>query len=189
MNQSLYHTTLGELVKAQHPDQIRVAENLSQPRTGFWESPAYFRFVSQENANQPGAVWQHKECIVVESEAWGDIVIDVLADDVIGGFEFLAMLHKSDYYSVFSLLNTIDLFNRGKKFEGTLISGKIAKGDVLCFATNTGIFLREIIQVDFVDRLPQLMDTTLALTITDFPTNQSESIAQPTPQRTIIDNR
>lgn len=56
------------------------------------ESEAYVHFIDPHNANQPGADWQFRENIILETTPYGDVVLDVLQDGRIGGVEFLTRL-------------------------------------------------------------------------------------------------
>lgn len=83
-----------ELLKQQEPDRHDVIEALQKCSAGQWESNSYYRFVDSKNANEPNAEWQHDECIVLEQENKGDIVLDLLKDGRIGGIEFINLIDK-----------------------------------------------------------------------------------------------
>lgn len=83
-----------ELVKQQEPDRQDVVQALQNCSGGQWTSNGYYRFVDSKNANEPNAEWQHDECIVLEQETKGDIVIDLLKSGRIGGIEFIDLIDK-----------------------------------------------------------------------------------------------
>lgn len=55
----------------------------------------YVHFVSSEDANVPGAEWQHDYCQVLEETPYGEVVLDILKDGRIGGIEFLHQVYRS----------------------------------------------------------------------------------------------
>lgn len=50
---------------------------------------AYIYFVSSENPNQAGSEWQFQENIILRNTENGDVVLDILKDNRVGGVEFL----------------------------------------------------------------------------------------------------
>jgi hypothetical protein len=58
------------------------------------ESKAFIYFVSPENPNQPGAEWQFERNLQLNSPQHGQIIIDVLTNQRIGGIEFLRYASK-----------------------------------------------------------------------------------------------
>lgn len=56
------------------------------------ESKAYYHFVSSNNANKPGAVWQFEKNIMLRDPKKGNIVLDILKGNIVGGIEFLNYL-------------------------------------------------------------------------------------------------
>lgn len=88
-NKDLNIPAIIELVRGQYPDREDVIIGLQNSIAGHWRNKAYFQFVDSTNANQPGAEWQHNDCIVLNKV---DIVIDLLKDGRIGGIEFLYLL-------------------------------------------------------------------------------------------------
>ena len=53
------------------------------------ESDYYVYFVDGKNPNKPKSEWQFQENITIEDSVEGDIVIDVIKENRIGGIEFL----------------------------------------------------------------------------------------------------
>jgi hypothetical protein len=82
------------LVREQEPDREDIVTALQNCKSGHWSSNGYYQFVNSRNPNQPGSEWQHEECIVIEQEKEGDIVIDLLKDGRIGGIEFIDLIDK-----------------------------------------------------------------------------------------------
>ena len=58
------------------------------------ESNAYTRFVSSRNYNKPGSQWQFKENIGLEDDVYGELILDILEGNRIGGVEFISRLPK-----------------------------------------------------------------------------------------------
>jgi hypothetical protein len=83
---------LVELARRQHPDKPWLAEALTQCTRVRRESNAYLRFVSPRRPNKPGSAWQFAENVLLEDEAAGDLVLDVLKHQRVGGVEFLSRL-------------------------------------------------------------------------------------------------
>jgi len=79
-----------DAIREQEPHRTDLIEQLKNLKFRGWIRQPYVRFVSGENANQPGAEWQFKENIVLEHETEGTIVLDVLKDGRIGGIEFIS---------------------------------------------------------------------------------------------------
>ena len=52
------------------------------------DDAAYFYFVESENANQPGSVWQIQENITLEETPEGEIILDIIKPNIVGGVEF-----------------------------------------------------------------------------------------------------
>ncbi len=78
-----------ELLKEQKPKREGLVLQLEEMTASEWIKKPYIRFVSGKNANQKGAQWQFQENIVLEHKTQGIIVLDILKDDRIGGFELL----------------------------------------------------------------------------------------------------
>ena len=72
--------------KTKREDLILQLEKMDKTQ---WIKQPYIRFVNSKNANQKGAQWQFKENIVLEHKTQGTIVLDILKDGSIGGFELL----------------------------------------------------------------------------------------------------
>ena len=82
-----------KLVKEQEPEREDIILSLQNCNEGKWTSKAYYSFVISDNKpNQLGSNWQHSECIEIEDYFGGNIVLDILKDDKIGGIEFLELI-------------------------------------------------------------------------------------------------
>jgi hypothetical protein len=83
---------LAALAREQHPDLPWLADALAGCTRAAWESRAYVHFVDLGDANQPGSAWQFEENVVLEHPREGEIVLDVLRGQRVGGAEFLKHL-------------------------------------------------------------------------------------------------
>ncbi|WP_143710891.1 hypothetical protein [Saccharophagus degradans] len=52
-------------------------------------SDYYIYFVNEKKPNKPGSEWQFQESITIEDTPEGDVVIDVIQKNKVGGIEFL----------------------------------------------------------------------------------------------------
>ena len=83
---------LAKLAEEQFPEEAWLPAALRKCVKHFKESKAYFYFVSPDNVNQPGSLWQFRRNIILHDKKEGDLVIDILKDNRIGGIEFLSRL-------------------------------------------------------------------------------------------------
>lgn len=74
--------------KAQHPDMPWLADALAACTRVVRKTQYHVYFVNATNANQPGAEWQFRESVFLDLPTGGTILIDVLKDGRIGGFEW-----------------------------------------------------------------------------------------------------
>jgi hypothetical protein len=77
------------LAKEQYPDEPCFAEALARCTRRAEGCPSYMYFVDPKDVNQPGAEWQFDQNIMLESDAEGMLILDVLKDGRIGGVEFV----------------------------------------------------------------------------------------------------
>jgi len=78
-----------ELLKEQKSKRTDLILQLEKMDKTQWIKKPYIRFINSKKANQKGAEWQFDENIVLEHKTEGTIVLDILKDGRIGGFELL----------------------------------------------------------------------------------------------------
>jgi len=54
----------------------------------------YTYFIDESNPNKPGSEWQFQESITLEDTPEGDIVVDIVKTNRVGGIEFLSRVIK-----------------------------------------------------------------------------------------------
>lgn len=79
-----------ELLKEQAPTIS--LDQLKEMKTERWLKKPYIQFINSDNANQKVAEWQIKQNLVLEHKAEGTIILDILKDGSIGGFELYNQL-------------------------------------------------------------------------------------------------
>ena len=84
--------SLIELIKEQEPDRVDLIEQLRQCEHKRLTPQPYIYFVSGERPNLPNSEWQFKECVALEHDTEGTIVLDILKDGRIGGIEFVKQI-------------------------------------------------------------------------------------------------
>lgn len=77
------------LVRVEAPEFPWRPEALSNCGPGIWKSPAYARYVSWQNANQPESHWQFHSNVLLHHDKLGMVVLDILKDNRLGGIEFV----------------------------------------------------------------------------------------------------
>jgi hypothetical protein len=87
-------TWLVELAREQVPEEPWLPDALSTCRRAWRRSAACTYFVDPTNPNKPGSDWQFDANIVVEHPTEGTLVLDVLKDQRIGGFETLDRIEE-----------------------------------------------------------------------------------------------
>ena len=185
MNLSLDYKIFSETFAEQYPEKSEISDAISLLGPGIWESPAYLRFVYSMNANQTLSDWQHKECIVVTCDLWGDIVIDLLSENVIGGFEFLRYAHTSDW-SEFEVNDSIIIQKRGRIIIGDVLRGSVKSGNTILFTGRSQIYSCVIGGIEFVDNISRPIDTRVALTLFHLPKDFFASDLQINPQTALV---
>ena len=81
-----------ELLKEQAPNSEKQIKQLQYMAELKWIKNPYIRFVDNVNANKKDAEWQFKKNIVLEHKTEGTIILDILKDGEIGGFELVKEL-------------------------------------------------------------------------------------------------
>ncbi|MFH0925667.1 MAG: hypothetical protein V1872_08570 [bacterium] len=82
-------TWLVNLAKKEYLKEIWLYEELKKctQKLLISDDPAMIYFVNPANPNELNSEWQHETCIVLRSYKEGDIVIDILKGNKIGGIE------------------------------------------------------------------------------------------------------
>jgi hypothetical protein len=83
---------LVHLAQEQHPDEAWLPEALRACTRAQSESSYYIYFVPSHRPNQPGSAWQFERNLTLESEEHGDVVLDILKGNKVGGIEFVSKL-------------------------------------------------------------------------------------------------
>lgn len=93
MNWEPYDPTwLVDLAQASCPDEPWLVAALQQCTRAARESRAYLHFVDPSNPNAPDSQWQFVGNVLLEHPTEGDIVLDILTNQRVGGVEFLKRL-------------------------------------------------------------------------------------------------
>jgi hypothetical protein len=83
---------LALLAEVQLPEERWLPEAIRKCTKYHVENKAYYYFVSPKNANKLGAEWQHDRCFIINDSKEGDIVLDILKGNRVGGIEFTKKL-------------------------------------------------------------------------------------------------
>jgi hypothetical protein len=82
-------TELLNILESKIPIQTELMNFIKKIKDGNWESKAYIYFLNSKNPNQPNSEWQFKENLILESEIYGPLILDILSENKLGGIEFL----------------------------------------------------------------------------------------------------
>lgn len=74
------------------PERPDLQEALARCRRAKLVSEAYLYFEEASRPNEPGSSWQFEENVILESTPEGDLVLDLLKGNRVGGVEFLSRL-------------------------------------------------------------------------------------------------
>ena len=85
-------TWLSELARVQARETPWLADALGQCTRHARESRAYIYFVNPVAPNQPGSEWQFEGNVMLFDNREGELVLDVLKGQRVGGVEFLRYL-------------------------------------------------------------------------------------------------
>ena len=85
-------TWLVDLAVQTRPELKWLPDALSKCRQAAQESDAYIYFVEPSHANEFKSEWQFKENIILEHSEHGELVLDILQGNRVGGVEFLRRL-------------------------------------------------------------------------------------------------
>lgn len=83
---------LVELAKEQHPEEAWLPAALAACTMARQESAAYIHFVSASDPDELRSEWEAQTDIILKHPTEGDLVLDILEGNRIGGVEFLAKL-------------------------------------------------------------------------------------------------
>lgn len=81
-----------DLALEQHPDKPWLPKSLLECTRASRKNDYYIYFISSHRANQKGSEWQFKEYITLVDPIQGELILDVLEGDRIGGIEFYSAL-------------------------------------------------------------------------------------------------
>jgi hypothetical protein len=87
-------TWLVDLAREQVPDEPWLPTALAACRRAWRKSPAYTYFVNPRNPNMPGSEWQIETNIVLEHPTEGDLVLDILKGQRVGGVETTSKIEQ-----------------------------------------------------------------------------------------------
>jgi len=85
-------TWLVELAKAQLPDEPWLPAALAACTRARQESAAYIHFVNPSDPEEPGSEWEIQTDLTLKHPTEGDLVLDILEGNRVGGVEFLSKL-------------------------------------------------------------------------------------------------
>ena len=85
-------TWLVELAKAQLPEEDWLPAALAACTRARQESEAYIHFVNPADPNDAGSEWEVQMDFTLRHPTEGDLVLDILEGNRVGGVEFLSKL-------------------------------------------------------------------------------------------------
>jgi hypothetical protein len=85
-------TWLVELAKAQLPEEAWLPAALAACTQVLRESEAYIHFVDPAHPDEPDSEWQFQTNLMLQHPTEGDLVLDILDRNRVGGIEFLGKL-------------------------------------------------------------------------------------------------
>ena len=80
------------LAKEQLPDETWLPAALAACTMARQESAAYIHFVSRADPDATGSEWEAQTDLILKHPTEGELVLDILEGNRIGGVEFLAKL-------------------------------------------------------------------------------------------------
>ena len=83
---------LVELAKAQVPEEAWLPAALAACTMARQESDAYIHFVHQADSDEPDSEWEAQTDITLKHPTEGELVLDILEGNRVGGVEFLSKL-------------------------------------------------------------------------------------------------
>lgn len=88
-------TWLVELAREQYPKKVWLVDALMQCNQVMFESEAYIFFIDCHNPNAKGSEWQFQENLKLNHPKEGELILDILTDNRVGGVEFLSKLYST----------------------------------------------------------------------------------------------
>ena len=85
-------TWLIQLATQQAREYPWLPSALSKCTRSRWRGEAYLSFVDAVRPNEPGSEWQFVENIVLQHPTQGELVLDILTEQRVGGVEFLSRI-------------------------------------------------------------------------------------------------
>ena len=85
-------TWLIELAKEQLPEEAWLPAALAACTMATQESPAYVNFVKSADPEEPSSEWQVQTDLHLKHPTEGELVLDILEGNRVGGVEFLEKL-------------------------------------------------------------------------------------------------
>ena len=83
---------LVELAKAQVPEEAWLPAALAACTMAMQESEAYIHFVHRPDTDEAESEWEAQTDIVLKHPTEGELVLDILEGNRVGGVEFLSKL-------------------------------------------------------------------------------------------------
>ena len=81
-----------DLAREQHEDKKWLADAFSKCNHARAGGAAYIYFVDPRSPNKPGSEWQFDQNLILECPERGQIIIDVLKGNRVGGIEMIKEL-------------------------------------------------------------------------------------------------
>ena len=78
-------------LEGEYPWIVEAAQNCTSVVA---ESELYIHFIDPSNPNKPGSKWQFEQNIIIEESEKGELVLDILKGNIIGGVELLTNVMK-----------------------------------------------------------------------------------------------
>ncbi len=85
-------TWLVELAKQQLPEEAWLPAALAACTMARQDSPAYIHFVTKSDPEEPSSEWQAQTDLTLKHPTEGELLLDILEGNRVGGVEFLAKL-------------------------------------------------------------------------------------------------
>lgn len=83
---------LAKLAEEQCPEMPWLPGALRNCRRGWWESRAYVYFAGSDRPNREDSAWRFERNAMLTDKKEGDLVLDILEGQRVGGVEFLKRL-------------------------------------------------------------------------------------------------